>query len=104
MPWGPHSSTSRVSYEVKEVRHRKTNTTQCHLYVGSEKQKETNEENKTHRHREQVGSCQRGVGGGGLGELGERIKRHQLPVTKSVSHRDGMCSAVTTVNNTVLHI
>lgn len=44
----------------------------------------------------------RGWGGGAA--KGKGGQRYKLPVIKSISHRDGMYSMMTTVNKTVLHI
>ena len=42
-------------------------------------------------------------GGGGANEL-EGPTRYIFPVIQQISHGDVMCSMITTINNTVLHI
>ena len=45
--------------------------------------KQTNEQNKTYRYREQIGSCQRGVGlEGGLGEDGQEMYTSSYKINK----------------------
>ena len=51
--------------------------------------------------REQIGGCQsQGMRGGGMGEWGPEVQASCY----NVSHEGVVCSMVTIVNNTVLHI
>ena len=51
--------------------------------MGSKEQNKQTEQEQTHRYRGQIDGCQ--IGGGGLGELGEkdeRTEKYKLAVTK----------------------
>ena len=63
------------------------------------------QQTQIHRHREQIGGCQRL--GGWVGEWAKWVKevtKHKLPVVKYKSRGDVIYSMVTIVNKTVLYI